>query len=199
MSSFYAGLDLGQAADYTALAVVEAVEAVGGAPVGCHVRHLERYPLGTTYPTIVEDVARKIATLRKMGDCMLTLDHTGCGRPVFDLFARAGLSPIGVTITAGDKVERDGRVWRVPKRDLVSTLTVAFQTQRLKVAAELPAAKTFTDELENFKVKIDPKTAHDSYGAWREGAHDDLVLAVALACWTANEYSRVVSVAAVDL
>jgi hypothetical protein len=26
----------------------------------------------------------------------------------------------------------------------------------------------------------------DSYGCWREGAHDDLVLAVALACWRAK-------------
>ena len=32
-------------------------------------------------------------------------------------------------------------------------------------------------------VQIDPLTAHDSYGAWREKEHDDLVLAVALACW----------------
>ena len=27
------------------------------------------------------------------------------------------------------------------------------------------------------------ETAHDSYGAWREGQHDDLVLALALALW----------------
>jgi len=32
-------------------------------------------------------------------------------------------------------------------------------------------------------VKIDPRTAHDSYSHWREGDHDDLVLATALACW----------------
>lgn len=38
-------------------------------------------------------------------------------------------------------------------------------------------------ELQNFKVKINPETAHDSYGAWREGQHDDLVLAVALGLW----------------
>jgi hypothetical protein len=38
----------------------------------------------------------------------------------------------------------------------------------------------------NFRVKIDPLTAHDSYGAWREGQHDDLVLAVALAVWFAE-------------
>ena len=29
------------------------------------------------------------------------------------------------------------------------------------------------------RVKIDPKTAHDSYAAWRENQHDDLVFAVA--------------------
>jgi hypothetical protein len=35
----------------------------------------------------------------------------------------------------------------------------------------------------NFKVKIDPRSAHDSYSAWREEDHDDLVLSVALAAW----------------
>ncbi len=32
-------------------------------------------------------------------------------------------------------------------------------------------------------MKIDPATAHDSYSHWREGDHDDLVLATAMACW----------------
>jgi len=60
---------------------------------------------------------------------------------------------------------------------------VLFQAGRLKVAAELPAARLLVEELLNFRVKINVKTAHDSYEAWREGVHDDLVLAVALACW----------------
>ena len=38
-------------------------------------------------------------------------------------------------------------------------------------------------ELLNFRVKIDPLTAHDSYGARCEGQHDDLVLATVVACW----------------
>jgi hypothetical protein len=38
----------------------------------------------------------------------------------------------------------------------------------------------------NFQVKIS-QTGHDSYGAWREGTHDDLLLAVALACWAAEK------------
>jgi hypothetical protein len=41
-------------------------------------------------------------------------------------------------------------------------------------------------EIQNFQVKINLETAHDSYGAWREGTHDDLVLAVALALWVAE-------------
>jgi hypothetical protein len=31
------------------------------------------------------------------------------------------------------------------------------------------------------------QAAHDSYEAWCEGNHDDLVLAVSLACWRARK------------
>ena len=37
-------------------------------------------------------------------------------------------------------------------------------------------------ELENFRAKITP-AGRDTYEAWREGDHDDTVLATALACW----------------
>lgn len=29
-------------------------------------------------------------------------------------------------------------------------------------------------------------TGHDSYEAWRDGDHDDLVLSLAMACWFAE-------------
>jgi hypothetical protein len=38
-------------------------------------------------------------------------------------------------------------------------------------------------ELLNFRRKINLRTAHKSYEHGRESDHDDLVLAVALACW----------------
>ena len=41
------------------------------------------------------------------------------------------------------------------------------------------------EELMAFQVKVNAQ-AHDTYGAWREGAHDDLVLAVAVATWLAD-------------
>jgi hypothetical protein len=37
-------------------------------------------------------------------------------------------------------------------------------------------------ELLGFEVRI-TSAGNDTYGAWREGTHDNLVLAVALACW----------------
>ena len=51
-------------------------------------------------------------------------------------------------------------------------------------------AQVFREELINFRVKINLKTAHDSYEAWREGEHDDLVLSVALAAWFAERRYR---------
>jgi hypothetical protein len=38
-------------------------------------------------------------------------------------------------------------------------------------------------------MKISLTTGHDSYGAWREGTHDDLVLALACSLW-AGERDR---------
>ncbi len=89
------------------------------------------------------------------------------------------------------KNDSSGDDYRVPKRDLVSTLQVLFQAGRLKVAGDLPEARTLTEELLNFKVTINAKTAHDSYESWREGIHDDLVLAVALACWHAEKHKPI--------
>ena len=52
------------------------------------------------------------------------------------------------------------------------------------MSSALVFVETLVAELDNFRVKVSP-LAHESYGAggeWRENAHDDLVLAVALAC-----------------
>jgi hypothetical protein len=43
-------------------------------------------------------------------------------------------------------------------------------------------AATLVRELQNFQVKI-TAAANETFGVWRDGQHDDLVLAVALASW----------------
>lgn len=192
------GLDLGQSADYSALAIIERLRPVhprtfkvmsGADRFNCV--HLQRWQLRTPYTAIVADVAAMInglapqQTIHHKPD--LAVDATGVGAPVVDLFKKekfnASLSPI--QIVAGAQVSKENGVTRVPKRDLVSVVQVALQNRTLKIAAALPEAATLTRELENFQVKI-TDAANDVYGAWRTGTHDDLVLAAALAIWQAS-------------
>lgn len=153
-----------------------------GAPLS--LRHLERFPLGTPYPEIVERVGAMLASAPLFDRATaFVVDATGVGTGVVDQFVHADLYPIPVTIHGGDKVSPQEPGYRVPKRDLVAAVQVLLQNERLKIARALPEAETLRRELQNFRVKIDPKTAHDSYSHWREAEHDDLVLATALAAW----------------
>jgi hypothetical protein len=197
----WVGLDLGQAADYSALCVVQRRRDPAVAtrddpsplppPPEYHVRHLQRWRLQTPYPDIVRDVVQLMGNpvLGPPGLANLIVDATGVGPPVVDLLLAAGLGKqlVACTITAGNQVSMPapGEV-HAPKRDLVSALSVLLQTQRLKIAPALPEAATLTRELESFQVRISA-AGRDTYGAWREGAHDDLVLAVALAVWAGEK------------
>ena len=176
---FIVGADIGQAADPTALAVLEA------APGDDQVRHLERLPLGTPYPVVTRRIGQLTVAL---SDAALVVDATGVGRPVADQLRTAGLDPIAVTITAGKEVAFEDGTWRVPKRELVQALVVAFEGDRLKVAAGLRYAKALTGELEAFRRKV-TGAGRAAYGA-AGGAHDDLVIAVALAVWWAAQRGR---------
>jgi len=184
----FLGLDLGQSNDYSALAIAERDRPPGTRePASYALSWLQRFPLKTPYPAIVAGVAtlvRQLAAREPTPSLRLVVDKTGVGAAVVDLLRREKLPGtfIDVTITGGDAVARDGNSYRVPKRDLVGTVQVLLQGERLKIASALPEAQTLTAELLNFQVKI-TDTAHDTYGAWREGTNDDLVLAAALALW----------------
>lgn len=199
-------------ADYTAIAIVEKVPVPTGEkrvtprrngnrqPLveeitedRFHLRYLERLKLGTPYPEVARYVTDLLKTPELAGKTFCVVDATGVGRPVVDMLREAEIKPLAaVTITGGDTVSRveTGRYfepeYRVPKRDLVSTIQVLLQNDRLKIAEGLPLAQILVRELQNFRVKISIATGHDSYEAWREGDHDDLVLAVAMACWYAK-------------
>src|SRR5215211_4243737 len=92
-SRFFFGLDLGLAADYTALAIIERpARARREDPAPLHCRHLERWPLRTPYPQIVADVGRMIRSdeMRAAPEPpVLAVDATGVGPAVVDLFREA--------------------------------------------------------------------------------------------------------------
>lgn len=185
---FIAGLDLGQAQDYTALSIIQVID--DDKQFKEHqLRYIERFPLGTHYTTISEKVAKLMLDRLQVKDSELVVDATGVGKPVVEMLRRNGLKPISVTITGGHEVNGSKyEGYNVPKRDLVSTLQILFQCQRLRIAEGLSHSKTLVEELLNFKAKITAK-GNDTYEAWREGIHDDLVLAVALASWYGENFN----------
>ena len=183
-SSFVVGVDLGQSADYTAIVVCEYFKPQDDTLRHYQVRHVERVPLGTSYPVIVARVQTILQAEALQKRSALVVDATGVGQAVVDMLRQAGLRPLAVYIHGGDRVHPQGGMrYNVPKRDLVGVLQVLLHSRRLEFAAAHPMTPVLVQELTNFKVTIDPHTAHDSYSAWRDGIHDDLVLACALACW----------------
>lgn len=183
--SYIFGLDLGQAQDYTALSILHKTRVSG--EVQYHARHAERFALGTTYPDMIDRVEARLTAVNLSSP--IVADATGVGRPVVDLMRARKLRTIPVTITGGEKelFDPDMGGWRVPKRILVSNLQVLLQDGKLKFADGMMHAQTLINELMAFKVKINAN-ANDTYEAWREGDHDDLVLALALAAWYAVRY-----------
>jgi hypothetical protein len=192
--SHFCGLDLGQVSDYSALVILE---RRGTTPkdytFDC--KYLKRWELRTPYPRIVDDCVKIVnspqLTQNVRDPTFLSIDSTGCGMPVADLFRRAPMKAhlIPVYITGGTDITRDGDVRRVPKRILVANTAIALQSGKLQISKKLPLADTLIEELQNFKAKIS-NSGNDTYGAgsdWRTNSHDDLVLALALALWTAND------------
>jgi hypothetical protein len=181
---FFFGLDLGQTQDYTAGLVLEA-HGEGDQRI-YDARHLEQFLLGVSYPSIVRDVYTLLDRPPLRGQCTLVIDHTSVGRPIFDLFVEAKIDKIvGITITGGTSWHRETyRQWHVSKTMLVSIVQKFLQSGRLRIGAKLPHAATLQKELRNFRVKI-TKAANEVYEA-REGAHDDLVLSLAVALWVAE-------------
>ena len=57
------------------------------------------------------------------------------------------------------------------------------------MARRMKLAGALVEELGSMEVKI-TESGKSQYAAWREGAHDDLVLAVALAVWRAKMCER---------
>jgi hypothetical protein len=206
---FYVGLDLGQSADYSALAIMQVVKEVnfeekpGKIESYLHLRHLERYPLRTPYTQIADGVATLMRSEQLNHDeydpsrhrtaktkVELLVDKSGVGAGVTDLLKAKGLQFTPITIHGGEKVHNERGTYNVPKKDLVAALEVPFDTGTLKVAEGLQLWPTLKEELLNFRRKQNQKTAHISFEHWREGDHDDLVLACALACWGAMSPRR---------
>lgn len=193
------GLDLGKAVDYTALCVLDWLARPGATyrPT-YHVPALKRWPLGTPYTVIAAWLVKFFLApddaRRGEPPPILVVDATGVGAAVVEIIRTAlgdALAPgflVSITITAGSAatlaVDKPG-CWRVAKSQLASVLVMLWQCRRLEIAVELPEAATLIKEAQSFTVKVTP-AGNETYESWREGEHDDLVLALGLGCWAAE-------------
>ncbi len=196
---FYVGVDLGQAQSHTAIAVVERAELVfrdGPRDARTYsfptetqyfLRHAERLRLGVAYTDVVERLRALVRRPALRGAGQVVVDATGVGAPVVELLRGSGglgCPLIPVVITSGEMgsaaLAPDGVGYRVPKRDLVHGLVVAFENGVLRMAGDLGVAlEVLVKELTSVRVRRG--------GSSVSGApSDDLVLALALAWWKAR-------------
>jgi hypothetical protein len=167
------GLDLGQASDPTACTIIRHERKPGAGIV--HVRqpnssvvktrdianrydcvHLHRYPLGTVYPAIVQDIKKLMRTEPLCGvpqtmwhdadgklcadpgnpPATLIVDATGVGHPVCDLLTEAGVRHQRVSITSGAQVDQASR-----RQSLGRAEKFAHPTRRCGNAIGSPALR----------------------------------------------------------
>jgi len=188
------GLDLGQAVNHTALAVVERrwhqatvnefIASGGRAYQGEH-RHTvvgaDRLALGTPYPRVVDWVRTRASEYGKSLKAIV-VDATGLGSAVMDLFQEARLDArvIGVQITGaapngvhGGSRPTPSGYQSLARLELLTSLQVAIQTERIQISmSRCREWEILIRELENLRFE----------GKSR-GTQDDLAFALALAVW----------------
>jgi hypothetical protein len=187
-ASYVMGLDLGQTGDPTGFAVLEWPATDDPKPEAeYHLRHLHRFTPGTSYQAIIESVAERTVAPPLKGS-PIVVDVTAVGRQIVDRLYKSLTRVVPIVIGAGHTpqwVEWIGQM--VPKKELVTGLQLALQSRRLKVAPDLPDTDLLTRELSNFRLQRVSINETDA-AEWRVNRNDDLVFAVALACWHADQY-----------
>jgi hypothetical protein len=202
---YLVGADLGQSQDYTAISVLWHRVIVPGTVTSDEKRQLhihdyterfdivrlERLPLGMPYPDQVAYV-KDLKSREPLIDAKLVVDETGVGRPVCDLFDRAGLRPQRVTITSGlEATQHSGNSWHVPKAVLISNLEAKMHTAELKVAPSILNNGALKDELADFERHV-TASGRATWGGRTE--HDDLILSIAIVLWFATNRMNEITV-----
>src|SRR3954466_1522014 len=183
MPHFVLGIDVGQSPDATAAALIEYEHS---RQPDYALRALYQFPRGTPYSELAEPIGQRIDQAPLKGHINLALDASGPGGPVRD-YLREQLHPtpiFAITITGGTDVTGDTRNPRVPKRDLISTTSLILEQRRLRIAANMKDTEAHLDELLSYRRTTNER-GYDTYSA-PSGSHDDLVLALSLALWTAE-------------
>lgn len=209
------GVDVGQLHDPTAICVAEAIQKPTGKhrwikPIPAHIdkrgqfhppkdtdplmateytiRHIERLPLGTSYPDVAVKIAdmlcNKLFARRRV---QVLIDVTGVGRPVYEDLKleasrrEAARKMIIKPITFAHGETYNSTTGRMGKAYLVSRLQSLLQAGRVH-APDTREVRAMMEELKVYEIKVDTN-GKDTYGAV-VGKHDDLATALGLSVLT---------------
>lgn len=190
------GADIGQRVDPTAIIVAErelrgwsinprAKDSIYESPIGGDIhyviRFIQRLPLNTSYPAVVERLAEIYNGLGRARVSSVLIDATGVGTPVVDLVRDKEITCTAVYLTGGEKATRGGSELRLAKSLMISRLQVLLQ-QRFIHLPKTAEAEALTEELLNYEIKV-TDSQNLQMGVFKTGKHDDLATALGLACW----------------
>jgi hypothetical protein len=196
------GIDIGKVNDPTAIVVST---STGDSNI-FKIPYLRRIPTGLSYVEIIERITQvldnlvdllqshysKVYAIPKLlpktetvarNHLWVMVDATGVGQPVVDLLreARPKLRITAVTFTGGNEmdVSLGSKRGSLPKSYMVSRLQALFAVGRVELP-DTPETEALISELQDYEVRVSD-SGRESYGAFKEGAHDDLVTALGLA------------------
>lgn len=203
----FLGVDCGQASDPTAWALLERKLFVRTEPVTgvwqprttnyveMHCTAYSRFPLRTPYTEVVRRLGA-IATLPDLvGRIAVIVDCTR-ERAVYDIIQESdafdSVHVVPIVIGSGTHVSSDQYGWHaVPEYELLSALTIALESERLKTSREGGQEAGDAEALDTQLTHIKRRTSRrgKSVGMSVDGTeveHDDLAFALALGLWYAK-------------
>lgn len=179
------GFDVGQERDPAALCKLDQMHRRADGRTVYMVRKLER-ALRIDYRSMTVWCKQRVMEWGAYG-ASIALDYTGCGRPFLTMLLEqqipCPITPIGITggARAMPWAEYGCQGWNVPKKELVAIVKLLIQQNRLGIEPGIADAKVLAEELKAFEYSV-TDSGNVKFGA-RSGAHDDVIMGVALALW----------------
>lgn len=197
------GLDLGQTNDPSAGVMLErrSTSAEGPQDPRLHCRWLREWPKGTDYGQVINDVL-------DLNPNIIAPEFNGVGRPVVDELRRVAafrgykgtIIPV-VSVCSNAKIELHmetrGKHITVPKSDLISAISILQQKKLLRFLAcpkkSCPTkcgcdVNKLLKELADFQKRMPSHRAEQYGNVMKAGAHDDLVIALAISAWISQRF-----------
>ncbi|HEV3446381.1 MAG TPA: hypothetical protein VG099_17185 [Gemmataceae bacterium] len=191
-AEFLVGLSVGQGSQPSGVAVLERhPPSHPGSSRSYTCRYLRRWvPPATAYPALVRDLTNMLCDTELTGNDLIVEAGPGI-RAVVGYLRKQRLQtriqPVELKASAEDGFVEG--LWRVTKASMIETTRLALQEGRLvfddmmppELLTTTPSAQTVYHALLTSPYNKTP-AANDAFAS-REDADDDLILAVALACW----------------